>query len=77
MPTGGDTNFRREALQMTRLNNLITARSDTFTCYLVIQGWLNPGTPSATLALERCYCFIADRSADPRNPRLLSVPMRR
>ena len=34
---------------VTRLSNLITTRSDSFTVYIVVQGWRNAGTATPEL----------------------------
>ena len=44
---GGDgvrKDFEDRFLFLTRISNMITTRSDTFTCYLMVQGWRNVGT---------------------------------
>ena len=41
-PAGGD--FEEQFLMLNRMSNLITTRSDSFTCYVVLQGWQSPGT---------------------------------
>jgi hypothetical protein len=61
--------FEDQFLFVTRVSNLITTRSDSFTCYLLVQGWRNTGT-SGTIAgrdapelvAERRMGFIMDRS---------------
>ena len=47
---------------LIRLSNLLTTRSDTFTCYVYVMGVLHDGTPSAELKVQRRVAFIADRS---------------
>ncbi len=50
---------------LTRISNLITTRSDTFTCYIVVQGWLNVGSATANpiLVAQQRLAFIANRVA--------------
>ena len=47
---------------LNRISNLITMRSDVFTCYLIVQGWRNAGTNAAQLAVQRRLAFTVDRS---------------
>jgi len=54
--------FRPSYYQLTRLSNLITTRSDTFTCYLLIQGWKNVGTTQPQLVVEQRTAFVIDRN---------------
>jgi hypothetical protein len=54
--------FADRFLLLNRVSNLITTRSDTFTCYLLLQGWRNAGSSAATLAVERRAAFVADRN---------------
>jgi Helix-hairpin-helix motif len=57
-PIAGVTaDFKEKFLAMTRISNMITTRSDTFTCYAMIQGYR--GT---TLVAQRRTSFIIDRS---------------
>lgn len=57
------TDFRPSYYQITRLSNLITTRSDTFTCYLLIQGWKNVGTTLPQLVVEQRTAFVIDRNS--------------
>jgi hypothetical protein len=54
--------FEERYLVLNRISNLITTRSDTFTCYVYVMGVLHDGTPSAELKVQRRVAFIADRS---------------
>lgn len=76
--TGGNAVFRRDSLQFTRLSNLITAGSDTFTVYMVVEGWRNAGTARATKEVEARRCYIFDRNrATTQNPLTITpVPTR-
>jgi len=49
-------------LAVTRISNLVTTRSDSYTCYVLVQGWRNAGTPQATLVAQKRTAFIIDRS---------------
>jgi hypothetical protein len=78
-PAGsGFTNqFDELNLQTTRLSNLITTRSDTFTVYIVVEGWQNAGTSSASLVTTRRAAFIVDRNGitpTSRNLKIIPVP---
>ncbi|HSV12742.1 MAG TPA: hypothetical protein VLI90_00680, partial [Tepidisphaeraceae bacterium] len=62
-PTDGVSgDFKEKFLAMTRISNLITTRSDSFTCYVLVQGWRGVGTPGAALAVQKRAAFILDRS---------------
>jgi len=54
--------FEAGYLMANRVSNMITTRSDTFTCYILIQGWRNAGTPYPALEWEQRKAFIIDRS---------------
>lgn len=54
--------FESQFLVITAVSNLLTTRSDTFTAYLVIEGWRDAGTPRATRVLQRRYAYILDRT---------------
>lgn len=60
--------------QVIRLSSMLTTRSDTFTAYVLLQGWRNPGTPSATLIAERRVGYIFDRTQlTPTNKEIRST----
>jgi hypothetical protein len=72
-PSGAE-DFQGDFAVLNRISNLITTRSDTFTVYIVVEGWQNavttplaPGQPAPQpppqLKITRRYAFIADRSA--------------
>jgi hypothetical protein len=80
--TGITEDYQWDCLTLSRISNLITTRSDTFTIYIEVQGWQNVGLPTAaspTLAqpmITRRYAFIVDRSAingDPNSRFLKTV----
>jgi hypothetical protein len=83
-PLGSEEDYQGDCLTLSRISNLITTRSDTFTIYIELQGWQNvgvpnPGNPSQSLAqpmITRRYAFIVDRSAingDPNSRFLKTV----
>ena len=58
--TGG---FQSQHLALMRISNLITTRSDSFTVYVLVQGWRDAGTPAPRLVVQRRAAIIVDRSA--------------
>jgi hypothetical protein len=69
--------FKQRFALLNNISNLITTRSDTFTCYILLQGWRNVGTSTPTLAVQRRAAFIIDRNAvTPSNltPLTFKVP---
>ena len=61
--------FEEQFLNVTRISNLITTHSDSFTCYVYVVGVQNAGTPMAAAKVERRAGFIVDRSAvTPERP---------
>ena len=61
--TAGVANdFEQKFLMINRISNLITTRSDTFTVYIVIQGWRNAGTARPSLVVTKRAAFIVDRN---------------
>jgi hypothetical protein len=63
-PNGVRYDFYERFLLLNNVSNLITTRSDTFTCYLLLQGWRNVGTANPTMVIQRRIAFIADRSGN-------------
>ena len=75
--TGIYEDYRATNMVLNRISNLITTRSDTFTVYIVVEGWQNAVlTPYPNqqlpaqdtfvppqLKVTRRFSFIADRSA--------------
>ena len=65
--------YKERTLQLNRISNLITTRSDSFTCYVLIQGWENAESTDVVNrpprpVVQRRVGFIVDRShvtADP------------
>jgi hypothetical protein len=61
--------FKTKFTMMNRVSNLVTTRSDSFTAYILLQGWRNAETPDATLAVQRRAALLIDRSGvTPVNP---------
>jgi hypothetical protein len=63
---------------ITRVGNLITTRSDSYTAYILVQGWLNAETDHPTLKVQRRAAIIIDRSTvTPNNtsPSVINVPL--
>src|SRR5205085_236964 len=60
-PVYGD--FASRYLMMTRVSNLLTTRCDSFTVYVIVQGWRNAETGDPHLVIQRRAAFLADRSA--------------
>src|SRR5207248_1292842 len=55
--------FTENYLMANRISNLVTTKSDTFTVYIVIQGWREAGTAYPSLDWEKHIAYIADRSS--------------
>jgi hypothetical protein len=67
--TGGGTanhmandDFEVRYLMLNRISNLVTTRSDTFTAYVVVQGWKNVNSAYPELVVQKRAAFILDRS---------------
>lgn len=58
-----------------RLSNMITTRSDMFTCYVLLQGWQNAGTGGARLTTERRMGFVVDRTPATPTDRTVRVSL--
>jgi hypothetical protein len=56
--------FEEQYLVLNRISNMITTRSDSFTVYVMVQGWRGAGDPtrSPELVVQRRRAFIADRT---------------
>lgn len=70
--------FQTQFNEITRLSNLITTRSDSFTAYILIQGWRNAETQTPSLVVQRRAAVIIDRSnvtPTNRSPNAVNVPM--
>lgn len=76
--TGATGDFEHQFLLLNRVSNLLTTRSDSFTAYVVVQGWRNAGTPSAELVVQRRMAMFMDRTAvtkDRKELKTMLVPM--
>ena len=63
---------------MSRISNLITTRSDSFTAYICLQQWENAGTPEARLVSQRRYAVLLDRSGivkDKKDVKVSYIPI--
>ena len=58
----GEIDFEEQLLPLTRLSNLITTRSDTFTAYLLIQGWRGVSSDEPELVAQRRMGVFIDRN---------------
>jgi hypothetical protein len=70
--------FQAQFNEITRLSNLVTTRSDSYTAYVLIQGWRNAETPNPHLVVQRRAAVIIDRSnvtPNNRSPNAVNVPM--
>jgi hypothetical protein len=86
-PTSGLDDYKVDLANATRISNLASTRSDTFTVYITVQAWTVGGPPGTTwvqatdtrLVGERRVAFIVDRSAltnfdkDTKKLRILQV----
>jgi hypothetical protein len=52
-----------DTLMANRISNLVSLRSDTFTVYVVVQGWRNAGTNLPELVVQKRLAAIYDRSS--------------
>jgi hypothetical protein len=62
---------------ITRISNLVTTRSDSYTAYILVQGWRNAETAAPHLVVQRRAAIILDRSVvTPTNklPNTTNVP---
>ncbi|MFI5379265.1 MAG: hypothetical protein ACHRHE_08210 [Tepidisphaerales bacterium] len=72
------TDFNERYLLLNRISNIVTTRSDSFTVYVLVQGWRNVGTQNPELVAERRLCFIVNRAAiksGNRKPQITNIPM--
>jgi hypothetical protein len=52
-----------QTLMVRRISNMVTLRSDSFTAYVIVQGWRNAGTSWPELVVEKRTAFTLDRTA--------------
>ena len=68
--------FENRFATINRVSNLITTRSDTYTVYVLVQGWSGVGTATPSLVVQRRTAFIADRSQlTASNPSINITPV--
>ncbi len=63
---GVRNDFEERYLQIARLSNLLTTRSDSFNVYVLVQSWKNIGAGASVppmLTWEKRIAFTADRSS--------------
>jgi hypothetical protein len=68
--------WEEQFLTINRISNMVTLRSDVFTCYVVIQGWRNAPSAAPQLVAERKAAFIVDRTNVTnrnRSPRIYTL----
>jgi len=57
--------FQAPTLMVNRVSNMLTLRSDSFTCYVLVQQWRNVGTPFPELVAQQRQAMVIDRSTIP------------
>jgi hypothetical protein len=68
--------FQDRFVMLNNISNLITTRSDTFTVYLLLQGWRNVGTGNPTLVVQRRRAYLVDRNGvTPSNNQVSTFPV--
>jgi hypothetical protein len=68
--------FEERFLLLNRISNMVTTRSDSYTVYLLVQGWQDAGTANPTLRTQRRLAFIVDRSRiTPSSAQLTPIPV--
>jgi hypothetical protein len=55
--------FEEQFLLLNRVSNLITTHSDSYTVYILVQGWQDAGSATPRLVAQRRVAFIQDRSS--------------
>lgn len=70
--------FEEQFQLLNRISSLITTHSDSFTVYIVVQGWRGVGTTKPEKVVERRAAFIQDRHTVTRGqtrlPAAANVP---
>jgi hypothetical protein len=59
---GVRNDYEEQYLLLNRVSNMLTTRSDSFTCYVLVQGMRDGGTPNASVVVQRRKAFVFDRS---------------
>jgi hypothetical protein len=74
--------FEKRFLNLTRISNLLTTRSDSFTAYILVQGWRNANSSDLNnppqLVVQRRAAMLIDRAGvtkDNREPRTMLIPV--
>ncbi|HWP39483.1 MAG TPA: hypothetical protein VNL70_01060, partial [Tepidisphaeraceae bacterium] len=67
--------FEEQCLLMNRVSNLLTTRSDSFTAYILIQGWRGVGSSRPELVAQRRAAFLVDRSNLTETSNKLNQPL--
>lgn len=68
-----ENDFMSKTLMVSRVSNLLTTRSDSFTVYIVVQGWKNVGTAFPEMVVQKRAAFLVDRSGvTPTNKNVTS-----
>ncbi|CAN5434030.1 hypothetical protein BH09PLA1_BH09PLA1_03500 [soil metagenome] len=75
----GKPDFEERYLMLDRISNLVTTRSDSFTVYIIVQGWRNAGTATPELVVQRRAAMILDRNnvtgvSGAANPKATMIP---
>ncbi len=69
--------FEEQFLVLNRVSNLLTTRSDSFTAYVLVQGWRGAGTKTPELVAQQRLVMYIDRSAvnpTSRTVKIASMP---
>lgn len=61
-PGPGEDIYEAASRCLARVANMITIRSDSYTAYITLQGWRNPGTANAEMVVQRRAVVVFDRS---------------
>ena len=61
--TDADHDWMPSTLMVRRISNLISLRSDSFTAYVIVQGWRNTQTPYPELVIQKRLAVLLDRSS--------------
>jgi hypothetical protein len=68
--------FEKQYLLLNRVSNLLTTHSDTFTCYVLLQGYRGVDGGNPTLVVQRRATFLLDRNGvTPTNKTASVLPV--
>ena len=73
IPTNPSSVVLGQYLMLGRVSNLISMRSDSYTVYVLVQGWKNVDTAEPELVVERRAALIVDRSGVTPTNRDLTI----